>query len=262
MHPKKVLLLVLLFASLLPAVLAAKMRPVRKVRHGVPPYQVLGNVFAANSQRVTGKDAAIREAARGPDLTWLTGCEARIRPELITAPGLRLFTVRTLANQLVSGLAAVDFGIRYLHTSVLLITSDTGNETIRLYMEGYQRLDPEIRQDLDHLHLALAAPTGSAATGKEFAEQWLTNIERNVDYQVKQALGRYQERVADGRLVVAGTILDLDGAYGRGKDRLLLINLNGETDPEKIRQSPHLVRFPPEARKLAIGRQREGQAGQ
>ncbi|MEJ2031968.1 MAG: carbonic anhydrase [Deltaproteobacteria bacterium] len=256
MHPKKVILLVLLFSSLLPAALAAKMLPVRKVRHGVPPYQVLGNVFAANNQRVAGKDAAIREAERGPDLTWLTDCEAKIRPELVTASGQRPFTVRTLANQLVSGLAAVDFGIRHLHTSVLLITSNTGNETIRLYMEGYQRLEPEIRQELDHLHLALGAPTRPAAIGKKFAEQWLTNIERNVDYQVKQAIDRYQERVADGRLVVAGTILDLDGAYGRGKDRLLLINLNGETDPEKIRQSPHLARFPKDARTLSVGRQR------
>lgn len=259
MHPQKILIPVVLFVLLLPTTLAAEMRPVLKIRAGVPPYQILGEVFGANN-RQAARPPAVQKTEQAPDLTWLTDCSPAIRRSLIASPGLRLFTVRNLGPQLVSSLAAVDYGIRYLRTPVLLITGDTGNETIRLYMKGYRHLEPEIRNELDHLHLALTPVR--RATGKNFRQQWLTNIERNVDYQVQQALDRYHNRVADGRLVVAGTILDLDNAYGRGRNRLLLINLNGETDPRKILRSPNLARFTKEDRELSVGRQRRGKTGE
>nr|MDA8163603.1 hypothetical protein [Desulfobacteraceae bacterium] len=138
MHPRKLLLLVLPLAAMLPALAAAAMRPVLKERPGMPPYDVLGEIFAANGHRPSPPAARVGEP---PDFTWLADCDAAVRRSLIASPGQRLLTVRTLGFQLASGVAAVDYGIRHLHTPVLLITGNTGNEAIRMLMGGCRQVE-------------------------------------------------------------------------------------------------------------------------
>jgi carbonic anhydrase len=256
---KKGLLLMLIVALAAPAAMAAEMRPLRKVRPGVPPHEVIENVTRANTRMLLDlPPEKVREAGGPPVLTWLTDCEADIRSEFVTAfPGQKAFTVRNLGFQLASSAAAIDYAIHRLYTPVLLITGNTGNEAIRLFMEGSQELEPEIHRELNYLHLALAQAGPAAEAPERFKEQWLSNVERNVDYQVQEAVARYRERVADGRLVVVGSILDLENAYGRGEGRLLIININGETDETRLRQSPHIVRVEPETRAAVIGRKKK-----
>ena len=92
-----------------------------------------------------------------------------------------------------------------------------------------------------------------------FDEQYLLKVEQNVDYQVGRALARYEDRVKDGRLVVVGSVLDLTNQYGHGFNRLVIINVNGVRDDEKLKRLPHMVRLNKELLQL-VGRKRAANA--
>lgn len=240
-------LLVLLVLLLPPVFVWAAPEPLPKLRAGVPPYTVLGEIMKANQG---GSPAAAADPVAKPEtpyLVWLADSDARLRPELIMAGGRdRIYTARNLGNQVEPAAAALDYGIRTLHAPVLLITGNTDSEAIRWFSQGYEALGEAIRRELNQLHPALArlAMSGKEAKSPEAAQARLDRmVEANVDYQVARAVERYRDRVENGRLVVVGAMLDLAGSYGGGPGRLFLINLNGESEAEKLRKSPHLVRL-------------------
>lgn len=251
-----ILLIISLFC---PVASGFAMEPLPKIRAGVPPYSVLGRIMAANQQviREATETAPGREQSEAPHLVWLADPDARIQAKQIWdgEPG-GVYTVRNLANQMELASGAVDYGIRQLFAPVLLITGNTDSEALRLFAEGYDHLGEAIRRELNHLHPALShlAPSGRPPLDDEaLAAARLRAVEANVDYQVARALERYGDRVQNGRLVVAGAVIDLANQYRGGPGRLHLINLNGETAPEGIKTSPHLIRLNREMRNF-IGR--------
>jgi carbonic anhydrase len=248
-----------------PLTAMAEMRPVLKHRAGVPPFTVVDAMMRGNGESVERATQPPPENA--PHLTWLADCDHRAHPGLIMAdPGGKVYAVCTLGNQLAPATAAVDFGVRVLYSPVLLITGQTGSEAIRLFQTRPDAVGEEVRRALASLELpppkakaperkkggnkGKAAASPKSAATKEPAPTGapvlpVNLVERNVDYQVAQAVARYRERIANGRLVVIGGVLDLANQYGEGANRLFLININGETDPAKLKKSPHLVRLDP-----------------
>lgn len=258
---KKLFLLFCLFAAGVwcAAPIHADMRPVKKIRAGIPPYEIIEKILRANQKHIAAAAApAAPIAPESPFMTWLADADARIQPGLLLDKTVgRIFAARNLGNQLILATGSIDYGVRYLHTPVLLITGSTDSQAIRMFMEGYRDMEPRIREELDHLHLPLAEMVPGSKDEKRVspAEKLLDNTERNIDYQVAQAIARYSERVENGRLVVIGSVLDLDNRYGHGAGRLIIINVNGEKDAAKLRASPHMVRL--DRQLLAtIGRQR------
>lgn len=235
MHIKKICLLLLLAGLLSPSpLLCAGMQPVLKQRVGVPPFQILQDIVA-NSQAEL-PEARQSEDRLAPNITWLADCDARITPRhILDSPGRKIYTVRNLANQLSLSLGEVDYGVRHLHSPVLLITGNTDNEAIALFQNGYGHLEQSIRAALDHLHPAWRDLEQEEKKQWSAAEQKRRLIEANVDYQVALAVERYRDRISQGRLVVVGSILDLTDLYGRGKENLLIININGERDEKKLK---------------------------
>jgi carbonic anhydrase len=230
------------------------MRPVTKMRAGVPPFEIVEDIMLGNRKATAAQLPSSSAAIDSPQITWLADSDARLQPSLVhIAPPDKIYTVRNLGNQLALSTGAIDYGIRYLFTPVLLITGNTGSEAIRFFMEGYEKLPLSIRQDLDHLHLPLTAKSGDDDPEMKFEERWLRNIEKNVDFQVDQALARYSDRIKTGRLVVVGAIVDFTNQYGYGERKLVIINLNGETDPKKIGTTPHLTRLDQKMRQY-VGR--------
>ncbi len=217
----------------------AEMLPVRKVRAGIPPYSVAENMVRHNDAAVARAvaDLGQEKMAPTPHLVWLADCDARLQPSLFyPEPEARIYSVRNLANQLALSLGAVDYGITELLAPVLLITGNTDSDSLRLLGRGKQ-LAPELRGELDRLPLT-AKQAGQAGVGKDAPA-----VEANVDYQVAEAVKRYQGRIASGRLVVIGAVFDLDNQYGLGANRLLIININGETEAERLRAMSHLTRL-------------------
>jgi len=233
-------LLTLSMLAVQPGHSAAEMQPVRKLRAGLPPFEVMTSILTTNRQAADDiKAGTDLTELKTPHLTWLTDADTRLEERLIfSAPGKPLYTVRNLGNQLAVSPGSVDFGVRHLHTPVLLITGSTDSLAIRLFKEGYKEMDNSIRKDLDHLHIPLdnALPAEKNETKPDPAEQLLRTAEANVDYQVEQAVQRYEDRIKGGRLVVVGGIIDLADLYGRGPGRLIIINVNNERDDNKIKR--------------------------
>jgi carbonic anhydrase len=246
---KKLLIVLLAFSLCLAGQAAARMRSVNKIRAGIPPYEIIKKVLKANNQAVRhGID--IKQADLAPYITWLTDPDSRISANLLLNKGGRVYAVRDFGNQLALATGAVDYGVRHLLTPILMITANSDNQAVRFFMDGYQELSPAIRQDLDHLYLALAHDNKKLARKIRLRH----NIEANVDYQVALALSRYHDRVQGGRLVVVGSVLDFDNTYGHGLGRLVLININGEQDTARLKRMPMLRYIKPALRRLYIGR--------
>lgn len=240
---RAILLIILLLLLCHPAVSRTEMRPLLKNRAGVPPADVLREILTTQQRHayeigMPGPDAA-------PFLTWLADPDARIQAHhIISRPERKIFAVRSLGNQITSCLAAIDFGIRHLYSPILLITGNTDSETLRLFSAGYANFDLPIRQELDHLYPALVG-ISTPANNDDNREKERRQVEENVDYQVEQAMGRYGDRIASGRLLVVGSVYDLTGTYGRGAGRLIIININGEKNDEVIKKMGLLRTIPP-----------------
>lgn len=233
------------------------MRPVAKIRAGLPPFSVAETLARHNDQilKAAGTAAGSLKPAATPHMTWLADCDARVQATLFYPdPVDRIHAVRNMGNQLTLSIGAVDYGVNELHAPVLLITGNTDNAAIRLFRKGYRHLGLEMRRTLDHLHLPLKGLATETAEGSGAEEQGdVLLVEKNIDYQVTEAGKRYRERIQSGRLVVIGAVLDLDNQYGFGKNRLVIININGESDPGKLRAMPHLTRLDKELLKM-VGR--------
>ena len=230
-----------LLVALLPWSSGADMRPIKKLRAGLPPYTVTDKIARHNDQVVASRPADEPLRTPGtPHMTWLADCDARVQTTLFYPdPFDTVYTVRNPGNQLSLSAGAIDYGVNELLTPVLLITGNTNSDSLRLFAKGYSHLGPDLRRDLDTLRLSLGQPIGNGIGTK--AEVVL--VEKNVDFQVATAMKRYEQRIESGRLVVIGAVIDLNNQYGRGLNRLIIININGETDPERLRAMHHLVRL-------------------
>lgn len=237
----KLILPLSLFVALLPLASGADMRPIKKLRAGLPPYAVAEKIARHNDQIVASKPADEPLRTPGtPHMTWLADCDARVQATLFYPdPVDTMYTVRNPGNQLSLSAGAVDYGVNELLTPVLLITGNTNSDSLRLFAKGYTHLGPDLRRDLDGLRLSLGEQAGNG-TGAQ-AEPVL--VEKNVDFQVAAALKRYGQRIESGRLVVIGAVIDLNNQYGLGLNRLIIININGETAPERLRAMHHLIRL-------------------
>ena len=230
-----------LLVALMPLAGAADMRPIKKLRAGLPPYAVTEKIARHNDQVVTSRPADEPLRTPGtPHMTWLADCDARVQPALFYPdPVDTIYTVRNPGNQFLLSAGAIDYGVNELLSPVLLITGNTNSDSLRLFTKGYSHLGPDLRRDLDTLRLSLGEQAANGAGA--LAEPVL--VEKNVDFQVNTALKRYGPRIENGRLVVIGAVIDLSNQYGHGLNRLIIININGETDPEKLRAMHHLVRL-------------------
>lgn len=241
MRLKTVLPLALLVA-LFPLTSNADMRPIKKLRAGLPPYAVAEKIARHNDQIAASRpaDKPLRTPCT-PHMTWLADCDARVQPTLFYPdPVDTIYTVRNPGNQFSLSAGAIDYGVNELLTPVLLITGNTNSDSLRLFTKGYGHLGQDIRRDLDGLRLSLGEHMAGSGAGAK-TEPLL--VEKNIDFQVATALKRYEQRIESGRLVVIGAVIDLNNQYGRGLNRLIIININGETNPEKLRAMHHLIRL-------------------
>ena len=231
-----------LLIALLPSASGADMRPIKKLRAGLPPYAVAEKIARHNDQVVASRppDEPLRTPGT-PHMTWLADCDARVQPTLFYPdPVDTIYTVRNPGNQFSLSAGAIDYGVNELLTPVLLITGNTNSDSLRLFAKGYSHLGPDLRRDLDTLRLSLGEQTSSSGAG---AKEETRLVEKNVDFQVATAMKRYEQRIESGRLVVIGAVIDLNNQYGFGLNRLVIININGETAPERLRAMHHLIRL-------------------
>lgn len=216
------------------------------------PEAALLEIIYGNDLFVQARDPRHFEAyekSQHPSVTMLTCCDARLHQLVFNFDPIdRTFVIQNIGNQLQPACGSVDYGLHHLKTPLLLVLGHTRCGAIKAAMSDYRGLSWEIIRELNGLHLPLLKNAGT--TDPEQA--WLRSVENNVDYQVDLALRRYGDDVKAGRLAIAGCVYDFADLYGRGRGRILLVNLNGVTAGAELAASPLLAQLDGELKNIAV----------
>ena len=171
-----------------------------------------------------------------PSLTVITCADSRVHTPLFGMdPNNNIFVIRNIGNQVVTAEGSVDYGVRHLPTKILLVMGHSSCGAVKAAMGDYSGETKGIKAELDTLQPVIKAADKGEGDEKT---RWDKNVEANVDYQVQSALTLYNIQVESGQLAVVGGVYDFNNNYGRGRGMLVITNINGETDPNKMMQSP------------------------
>lgn len=234
--------LVALAAFVLPAAALADHGPPPAAT--VPASTVAGEVLAQMMQDNTRFAAAHAQGyydrfrdAQHPRATVLGCADSRFQTnDFFAEPDDRLFTIRNIGNQVRTNLGSVEYGVRHLHTPVLIVVGHVGCGAVKAAMGDYGAESDAIERELDPLHLSLLH---THAEGPDDV-RWLRNVIGNVHEQVDEARRRFAAEVAADKLVVVGALYDFRNDLGTGVGKLVVINVNGETDLMKLAELPFL----------------------
>ncbi len=166
-----------------------------------------------------------------PGLTVISCADSRVHTSLFGMdPNNNIFIIRNIGNQISNSEGSVDYGVRHLPCKVLMVMGHSSCGAIKAAMSNYSRETPGIKKELNSLRKVMLKDDGKGS----FKERWAKNVERNVDYQVNYACKLYNEKVKSGEMAVVGAIYDFNNLYGKGRGALVITNINGETNPNKI----------------------------
>lgn len=134
-----------------------------------------------------------------------------------------LFVISNMGNQLATSEGSVEYGVRHLHTPLLMFVSHTGCGAIKAAAGDYSNMEPSIQKELDSIEI----PKGIGATNGALI---------NINNQVEGAILKFSGEVEAGKLAVLGGYYDYNNDLKQGRGRLVITNINGETDPARIRE--------------------------
>jgi len=198
------------------------------------PPAMLKAVVEGNCQFCDHHDDDYFEAyqtRQDPNLTVVSCADSRVHTTLFGLdPNNNIFVIREIGNQIATAEGSVDYGVRHLPTSVLMIMGHSGCGAIKAAMGDYSGETAGIKAELDTLKPVIARDDGSG----DFNLRWARNVELNVDYQVQQAVALYGGKIQAGELAVVGAVYDFNDTYGKGRGTLVITNVNGEADPNRI----------------------------
>ncbi|TCS70882.1 carbonic anhydrase [Sulfuritortus calidifontis] len=159
-----------------------------------------------------------------PRATVLTCADSRVHSHAFDAtPDGDLFMVRNIGNQIATAEGSIEYGVNHLHTPVLLIVGHSACGAIKAAAGDYSGESGPIRNELDTLQV----PKGEAG---------INSVVLNVNNQVKRAMAKFEEKVISGELIVVGAVYDFRDDLKQGQGKLVIVNVNGETDARKLAQ--------------------------
>ena len=145
------------------------------------------------------------------------------------------FTIRNIGNQVLTSLGSVQYGIEHLNTPVLVILGHTGCGAVKAVLSKEHELPKAISAELEGIKLPMEKLEKLQATTKKFDPVWAEAVVENVHQQVKEALAKFGPRVVTGKLTVIGAVYDLVDAFGQGAGRLGIVDVNGNSEPNRLR---------------------------
>jgi carbonic anhydrase len=146
-------------------------------------------------------------------------------------PDNDLFIIRNIGNQLATAEGSVEYGVHHLRTPVLMFVGHTACGAVKAAMGDASGLSLPIRREL----VALELP--KPAAGHSAEDAWLEGVKANVNHQVGQALRKFASEVKEGHLLILGAVYDFRNDLKQGHGKLLITNINGETDAAKVQAS-------------------------
>jgi len=188
---------------------------------------IVKNLLSDNSQFVRShKPAYFKPFMDGqhPRATVVTCADSRVHESAWdkTADG-DLFVVRNIGNQLDTAEGSVEYGVHHLHTPLLIFVGHSACGAIKAASGDYSSLSTPIRKELDTIHINKGVDT-------------MAGVEANVHNQVQAAVKKFQNEVDKGELTVMGAVYDFRNDLKKGQGQLVIIDVNGEADANKVSQ--------------------------
>lgn len=170
-----------------------------------------------------------------PMATMVTCADSRLHTHALDIhPDGDLFLVRNIGNQVSTAEGSIEYGVRHLHTPVLFIIGHSSCGAVEAAMSKPAHLEPSIWRELDTIKV-----TGNKSDDQAQVKE---SVESNVNHQVSTALKKYAKEVKEGHLTIIGGVYDFRNDYSQGSGRLVLININGNTNLTEI-QKLSIVNF-------------------
>jgi len=172
--------------------------------------------------------AFFQELSKGqhPRATVVTCSDSRVHTNALDrTPEGDLFMVRNIGNQLSTAKGSVQYGVNHLGSSLLLFIGHSSCGAIKAASGDYSSLEPDIRRELDTINITKGVAN-------------IDGVKTNVNNQVAAALKEFATKVKKDELLVVGAVYDFADDMKQGAGNLNIININGETDPAKLRNMP------------------------
>ena len=164
-----------------------------------------------------------------PRATVVTCADSQVHTHAFDkTPDGDLYIVRNIGNQIGTAEGSVEYGVHHLNTPLLIIVGHVACSAIRTARGDYSRESASIRRELESIKLPARNPKN------DDDEELLRGIDANVNNQVAIALKKFPDRVREGRLTVVGAIYDFRNDLKQGQGRLVVTNINGNTDAGSI----------------------------
>jgi carbonic anhydrase len=204
----------------------------------------LGQIAAAVQHIVKANDAFVNEKkpsyfselikGQKPKATVVSCSDSRVHAHALDLdPDGDLFMVREIGNQIASGEGSIEYGIRHLHTPIVIVIGHSSCGAVKAAMGDYSGIEPAIKKELDTIEV----PKGDANDPARVK----ASVELNVNNQVDAALEKFAPEIKTRKLAVVGAVYDFRNDYAQGFGRLVIVNINGEIDPAKIKSSELLL---------------------
>lgn len=164
-------------------------------------------------------------AGQKPRITIVACADSRVHTSNFDFHPLGdVFFIRNIGNQIETSLGSIDYGVRHVHTSLLLFLGHSQCGAVKAVTQGTDDLEESIRKELAPMCLSHRTPH---PTDQQIAE----NVEQNVHNQVNKAYSEYQDLIRQGILWVIGAVYDFT-PQKRGE--LKIIQVNDQTDERSI----------------------------
>jgi carbonic anhydrase len=216
--------------------------------HGVNPsemkaraHEALANIVSDNTAFVGKHNKQCFDPFLGkqtPRVTMISCSDSRVHMYAWDdTPDNDLFVIRNIGNQVITGEGSVEYGVRHLNTSVIFIMGHTGCGAVKAALGDTSGLEKAIQRELASVELKKF----KSEFGKELPDElWLDGVRQNVNQQVAFALKKFKKEIDAGLLTVVGGVYDLHNKYGEGFGKVVVINVNGATNPEDVKRAPIL----------------------
>lgn len=168
------------------------------------------------------------EQSQHPRATVVTCADARIHTQALDkTPDGDLFMIRNIGNQIATAEGSVEYGVRHLHTPLLIIVGHVACGAIKAAAGNYSSESDAIKHELNTIHLPVASDELSP-------EAWLRGVIANVNNQVSFGLIKFADEVKEDILTIVGAVYDFQNVLGQGQGRLVIVNINGNVDTKHI----------------------------
>jgi carbonic anhydrase len=203
----------------------------------------LREVYAANGDYARQGPTLFPASSnkQGPRATVITCADASVQAGAFDgSPENDDFTVRNIGNIVESSLGSVAYGVEQLNTPVLLVVGHTGCGAVKAAIDAAEgrgkRNEPDSPERAgEAISNEIAKIRISKETSKKPAgEAWARAVIDNVREQVGVSLQKFGRRVHAGKLTVVGAVLDLGNEMGFGAGRLIIVDVNGTHDEQRI----------------------------